>query len=641
VVNRPPATACTPRRPEPARRRLVRMLQGFTGVDALAFLPRYHAPQGVTMAASKESAPTAASAAVELEFPAGATFAGRYRIIRLLGQGDRKRTYLAEDALLGRKVALALIKPDSAEADPAGTSREVHTLSQVGSHDNIVTLYDRGNAEDVEYLVFAYLSGGTLREYFDERRNEGRSLSAEEIMQLGRQLARGLSHLHGQGFIHRDVAPANVWLDDRRVAHLGDFDSAIRVDAPHDSESLPVTTEAYASPEQAAGEREDERSDLFSLGAVLYEAVTGERPSRESGGSILKPLPELRPDLPRSLTSTISWLLEEAPEDRPSQAADALKALKPTRSPAAADVGMLPWAETLPFPLASILWHYEGEPDPQTKVDYLLKFFETLAQFRATVMLSACRSDPAFFAASKPALLGRTSDHRRPLDLRLATFGTWVELCSRLAKSLRRLADADADHCQELFAASDRELVDAFIGRDLNKILADALARRNSWGGHGAAASPHIHLERVHELEELLARATAVLSLSFETWTLLKPGAMTFASGIYDLTAKILKGTNPAFPKKRVQLTQALDATSLYFLNDGSTTALHLVPLIRVMASRKTGQDAVYFYNRLQRQEVRWVSYHFSADPELVLADPEVIDLLAELSPDEPGAAPH
>lgn len=101
---------------------------------------------------------------VDLDLARGVAFAGRYKIIKLLGQGDRKRTYLARDTLLGRDVALALVKRDAARADPSGTQREVEMLVRAGSHDNIVTLYDSGAGEGTEYLVFAHLRGGTLRE---------------------------------------------------------------------------------------------------------------------------------------------------------------------------------------------------------------------------------------------------------------------------------------------------------------------------------------------------------------------------------------------------------------------------------------------------------------------------------------------
>ncbi len=388
----------------------------------------------------------------------GTAFAGRYRIIGLLGQGDRKRTYLAEDTVLNRRVALALVKPAAADADPAGTRREVQMLSQAGDHGNIVTLHDQGTAEGTDYLVFAYLAGGTLRDYLDKRKKRGKPLSAEEVMRFGRQLARALSQLHRLGLIHRDIAPANVWLDEHQVAHLGDFDSAIRRDAPQDPGSLPPTTEAYAAPEQIADGPADERSDLYSLGAVLYEASTGELPDRGNGGKVAKRLAALRPEIPRSLRAAICGLLAESPSERPVHAANLVQT--PRRSPGSrrADEGVLPWAETLPFPLASILWHYHGEPDPSAKVHHLLTFFEALAQFTATVQLSAFMSDRAFLDANRSTWFGQKNE-RGDLSLQEASFGAWVELSERLAETARSLLedpDGGPGRCYELFAAWSR-----------------------------------------------------------------------------------------------------------------------------------------------------------------------------------------
>jgi hypothetical protein len=563
----------------------------------------------------------------------GSVFAGRYRIRGFLGEGDRKRTYLADDIVFPRRVALALIKSAAARDDPGGTRREAEALAKAGTNENVVTFHDPGTVEGADYLVFDYLPGGTLQEYLAERAGRNEPLSAEEVMQLGRRLARALAHVHGLGLIHRDVAPGNVWLDERRMAHLGDFDSVISLDDALHPAVLPPTTETYAAPEQISGDPFDQRSDLYSLGAVLYVALTGEPPGRMPHAAIARRLVAMRPDLPRSLRDTVSSLLAESPGDRPASAEKVLEALKPSRVYRTAGEGVGPWADTLPFPLASVLWHYEGEPDEGVKVDYLLKFFEALAQFTATVLLSACVTDRELLAANRPAWFGG----RRPLDLRRVTFGTWVELTERLAGTLRAMLDAEggAERSRELFRARDLELAEALTAVELAAIFRHARDRRNSWAGHGGVAGPRVQRERLGDLDDLLGRARSVLGWSFETWTLLKPGPMTRSGKIFDLTATILQGPNPAFRRQQMKLVEALDTARLYLLNDGNPGALELVPFIRVLAG-KTGQDACYFYNRMEGAEARWVSYHFHLDPELLLPSDDVVELLATLN--GPGA---
>ncbi len=529
----------------------------------------------------------------------GAIFAGRYRISRFLGEGDRKRTYLADDTVFRRQVALALIKTIAANADPEGTRREAEALAKAGTNENVVTLHDSGSVDGIEYLVFDYLRGGTLREYMAKRAERKKPLSVEEVMQLGRRLARALAHVHGLGLIHRDVAPGNVWLDELQLAHLGDFDSVVSRDAALHAalhpEALPLTTEAYAAPEQLGGGSFDERSDLYC-----------------------------------SLRDTVCSLLAESPSERPASAEKVLDALEPSRVYRTADEGLVSWADTLPFPLASILWHYEGEPDERVKVDYLLKFFEALAQFVATVLLSACITDRELFDASRSALF---DGGQRPLDLRRATFGAWVELAKRLARTLRLVLEAKRgeERSCELFGTRDLELVEALTAEELASIFDHACDRRNSWTGHGGVAGQHVQRERLRVLDDLLVRTRAVLGWSFETWTLLKPGPMIRSGKIFDLTATILKGTNSAFRRQQLKLTEALDTARLYMLNDANLRALELVPFIRVIAGN-TGQNACYFYNRVEGAEVRWVSYHFHAAPELLLPDEDVIELLATLS---------
>jgi len=517
--------------------------------------------------------------------------AGRYRLIRLLGEGERKRTYLAEDTIVGRQVALAMVKPDALHSDPRGTAREVAAICQTGNHDNVVTLYDRGTADGSDYLVFEYLSGGNLREHLAQRRRNHESITPEELRRLGRQLARALSHVHARGLLHRDVAPANIWLDERHVAHLGDFDSAMPLNAPPGIEA-PATTEAYASPEQVAGKPVDERSDLYSLGAVLYEALTGERPRRTGKGAIVAPR-VLRPDAPPDLNALICRLLAPQPEDRPASAEMVLVDLKPPFATRRFE-GLFPWADGLPFPLASILWLYDAEQDQRLRVDRLLNYFEALAAFTATVLLSGFRRDFALFESCKQAASSsnRGSD---PIQLNRATFGAWVELSDRLSRLAREMlaTQEGAERCFTLFAAEDRDLIDALVSIELTAILKAARDHRNAMA-HGGIVGRHAQEEQLRTMRRLLAGTQELLATSFETWTLIWPGSATYSDGVFDLTATFLTGTNPVFRKARVQRREPLDARRLYLLNGTNDQALELVPFIQMMAGPRTGEDICF-----------------------------------------------
>lgn len=257
------------------------------------------------------------------ELEPGEVFAGRYEIQRLLGEGDRKRTYLARDQKMDRQVAVSLVKPDAIVADPDGTEREAKVLGRIGSHANIVSLYDyEMNADgSLQYMVFEFLSGGTLSEHLKQTGQQ----SLDEILRFGRQLCRGLSHLHQHGLIHRDVSPDNVWLDERRTAHLGDFDSAITA-AADDEVLRPITTTSFAAPEERDGRPLDRRSDLFSFGGVLHVVATGVRWPGD-----LTVLRSQRSDLPSSFGGLVASLLAPSPDDRPSDASHVLEQLDQIR----------------------------------------------------------------------------------------------------------------------------------------------------------------------------------------------------------------------------------------------------------------------------------------------------------------------
>jgi Protein kinase domain/Putative DNA-binding domain len=259
------------------------------------------------------------------ELEPGQLFAGRYCIERRLGEGDRKCTYLAEDVKVGdRLVALSVVKPHAAVLDPDGTRREANLLGRVKHHNHIVAFHDYDADDPVQYLVFEYLSGGTLAELIERAAGTGELIPPDVIVRYGRQLAGALAQIHAAGVIHRDVAPHNIWLSDRQKLKLGDFDSAVLLG--DQSGPRPITSEGYASPEERHGDSVDQRSDLYSLGGVLTSLALGELAFGDP--TIVR---ERRHDLPPAFHDLLASLVAPSPDDRPASAEEVLDRLNEIR----------------------------------------------------------------------------------------------------------------------------------------------------------------------------------------------------------------------------------------------------------------------------------------------------------------------
>src|SRR6266542_606601 len=135
---------------------------------------------------------------------------GRYKIERFLGEGGRKRVFLARDQTLDRDVAIAVIKTDGLdEAGMARVKREAQAMARLGDHPNIVTVFDIGEQDGTTFLVCQYMSGGSVEDLI--RNAEGKSLDIERAIEITTQVTRALDHAHGRGVVHRDVKPGNVW----------------------------------------------------------------------------------------------------------------------------------------------------------------------------------------------------------------------------------------------------------------------------------------------------------------------------------------------------------------------------------------------------------------------------------------------
>jgi TolB-like protein len=267
-------------------------------------------------------------------------------VTRLLGEGGSKRVFLAHDTALEREVAVAVIR--IAPLDDAALARvrtEVRAMAQLGDHPHVVTVYDVGEEGGRPFIVSQYMAGGDVEERL-EALPEHR-LALDDALRIGTHVALALEHAHGRGIIHRDVKPANVWLMPDGTAKLGDFGVAIAVG--HSRLTLPgvvVGTVAYMAPEQALGEEPDARTDLYSLGAMLYEMLAGRPPfvGDDVMGLVSQvvnaspdPPSRHRSEVPRGLDELVLRLLAKRRPERPQTAAAVSAALRDLAAGAAPD----------------------------------------------------------------------------------------------------------------------------------------------------------------------------------------------------------------------------------------------------------------------------------------------------------------
>ncbi|MDP1928296.1 MAG: protein kinase [Thiobacillus sp.] len=271
---------------------------------------------------------------------------GRYEILDEIGQGAMGTVYRARDPMIERVVAIktvsiALLQQEGADAE-ARFLREAQSAGRL-SHPNIVTIYDVSEANGLAYIAMEYLSGKTLRDIMSQSQ-----MPLDLIFDTITQMAEALAFAHEHGVIHRDIKPANVVITRQRGRiKLTDFGIAHLVNSNHTQTGQMLGSPRYMSPEQAMGRVIDGRSDIFSLGAVLYEMLTGQYAfDGESLPTIIYrvisempvPVEVMRPNIPVELIKLLARMLSKNPEDRPdaSTLVNALHALTPNvaRAPA-------------------------------------------------------------------------------------------------------------------------------------------------------------------------------------------------------------------------------------------------------------------------------------------------------------------
>lgn len=249
---------------------------------------------------------------------------GRYRIERTLGHGGMAVVYLAHDEELRRLVAIKVLAEHLA-GDPAFRERflQESRLASRLSHPNVVQVYDAGEADGRPYIVMEYVQGDTLAQ-------RGK-LSYEDAVPLALQACAGLQHAHLAGLVHRDVKPANLLVREDHVLKIADFGIARAAELTRLTQHGTVLgTAAYLAPEQAAGEEVTTAADVYSLGAVLYEVLTGRPPyafdslaelaAMQTSGAIT-PVRDLEPSVPEPLEAAVMHALARDPLFRPESAA--------------------------------------------------------------------------------------------------------------------------------------------------------------------------------------------------------------------------------------------------------------------------------------------------------------------------------
>lgn len=285
------------------------------------------------------------------------------------------------------------------------------------------------------------------------------------------------------------------------------------------------------------------------------------------------------------------------------------------------------WFETLPFPQASILraWQATTSQDFKTKYEHLLHFFEGTAEFVSVILLSAFNSNDAVFAPHRQKLT--ETMQKQHMSFTRGSFGLWKLVVEYLGKQTRDLLnengkkpeDAKNDRalCADMFADSSLSLPDALSRKELAAIFSATNKMRNDWSGHGGVVGQQ---EAESRNQQLLAEVQKLREAIADTWAetqMIRALHCRPRRGVFENEVAVLMGCNSDFIKETRSMATWLDVERLYLSKKDSGKALKLLPLIQVGPSPQSAKNACYFFSRLGPDGARFVSYHFTDEPEL------------------------
>ena len=270
-----------------------------------------------------------------LNFLPGDSFGARYRIVEEIGRGGMGRVYKAEDKELGITVALKMIRPEYS-SNPRFIKRfkKETLLARSISHENVIRIHDLGEVDEIKFISMDYIKGQNLKELI----HTSGTLTVETTISITRQICEALRVAHQKGIVHRDLKPQNIMIDNNGKVYTMDFGLAKSMEAQENSVSRAIIgTPQYLSPEQAKGEKVDQRSDIYSLGIIIFEMLTGKKPfeAETAAGYIQKHIHEMPPSpsetnplIPSFLEKIILRCLEKDREKRYQSVEEILKDLE-------------------------------------------------------------------------------------------------------------------------------------------------------------------------------------------------------------------------------------------------------------------------------------------------------------------------
>lgn len=297
---------------------------------------------GATADWSLAVTPQARVSASSGELKEGTVLAGRYEILQLLGEGGMGAVYKARDSELDRIVVLKLIRPELAKnPEILRRFKQELILARQVTHKNVIRIFDLGQSDGIKFITMDFVEGQDLRRLLLE---QGK-FPPEQAARIMLQICRALEAAHGEGVIHRDLKPQNIMLDKKGRVYVMDFGIARSAYLPGMTQTgALIGTPEYMSPEQARGEKLTERSDLFSLGVIFYELLTGKSPYPDDVALATlwkrlqeKPKPpiEVDPAVPKPLNDIVMKSLEIKPEDRWGSAHEMVQQLEIWLGPSA------------------------------------------------------------------------------------------------------------------------------------------------------------------------------------------------------------------------------------------------------------------------------------------------------------------